>query len=262
MRKADAATIEYQVNQTAHGINGHVEVIRPVKTVALVGHSPSTRMEAPFNDATAEIWTMNDAHHWIPRATRWFEIHHETVWRSEARRSPGYLDHLARFNGPIYMQTAWPEIPNSVAYPFRQMVERYGRVFSSSFSWLFALAVAEGFARIEVYGCDLSSELEYIRQREATAWWIGYCRGLGIDVYLPMGCPLLSGPLYGQGEDVFPGVTWDLVENRFAEIRKAQSDSAARLNNLGGHLEEAVYWRNLMEKARVGPIAKPAPVPA
>lgn len=242
-----AETTEYQ--PAAQARDGRR---RETKTVAMVGHSPSTRDQAPFADPTAEIWTMNDAHVWIPRADRWFELHSESVFRSLSRRTAGYVDFLRQFRGPVYMQDAFMDMPTSVRYPLEYMVQKYGRVFSSSFSWMLAMAIEEQYTRIEIYGCDLASNTEYAEQRESTGYWIGLARGLGIEVFLPEACPLLKGPLYGRNERLGP-VTHDFVANHFNELRKAQADAAARVNILSGRIEEHIMWQNIMESAGYQP---------
>ena len=223
-----------------------------VKTVALVGHAPSTRDMAPFKDGGVEVWTMNDAFAWIPRATRWFEIHERSVYDNPARRTAGYIEHLANFHGPVYMQYPDPRIPNAVPFDMAAMQAKYGTVFGSSFAWMIALAIEEGFKRIELYGCDLASATEYEEQRESTTYWIGMARGLGIDFYLPLGCPLLTRPSYGLPVSGVL-VSREVLDNRFAQMRKQQGDMAAQMNAMAGRIDEFSFWRSVME----GKIAQP-----
>ncbi len=217
------------------------------KTVAIVGHAPSTRMLAPYDQGDVEIWTMNDSHGWgIPRVNRWFEIHHPDVYTNPGRRASGYMDTLARFRGPVYMQYPDERIPNAKPLPLKAMEERYGTVFGSSFAWMFCLAVEESFERIELYGCDLADNTEYASQRESAGYWIGLARGRGIDVYLPPGCPILTRPSYGLVRQIGP-LTNDMVSNRLAEISKAMMDTNERAMLLRGMREEAAWWRSVIE---------------
>ena len=218
----------------------------PVKKVALVGHSPSTREEAPFDDPSYEIWTMNDAHAFLKgrRATRWFEIHIEAVWREPTRRTAGFIDHLRTFSGPIYMQQHYDEFPTSVAYPYEHMFNKYGRgKFGSSFAYLIALALEEGFTEIQMYGCDLASETEYKKQRESTAYWIGRCEGAGVKFVLPQATPILCAQPYGQGVVLVPGVTEELINNRINALRGTAQQHMTTAVKTEGHIEEAIYWR-------------------
>jgi len=233
--------------------NGHIvyadlapETPAHVKRVALVGHSPSTRDMAPFDDPSVEIWTMNDAHGFLNgrRADRWFEIHIEELWRDPHRRVKGYIEHLQTFGGTIYMDRHYDDIPNSVAYPFEHLFSKYGRgKFGSSFAYLIALAVEEGFTEIQMYGCDLASEDEYKKQRESTAYWIGYCEGHGIKFVLPHATPILAAQPYGRGRVVVPGLTEESINTRIAQLRGAAQQAMTAAVKSEGKIEEAIFWR-------------------
>jgi len=209
--------------------------------VAVLGHSPSTRDMAPFNDPSYEIWTLNDAHGFLKgrRVTRWFEIHTRNVYRNADRRSPGYVEFLQTFPGPVYMLDYDETIPNCVAYPKAYMEARYGRltneqnqlkvepVFTSGFSYMLAIALEEGFKRIEFYGADLMGEEEYIRQREGFAFLYGIALGRGVQAILPDACPILRAPLYGQNPVEPSGLTEDFLSNAIAKHRQEQGKAAA-----------------------------------
>lgn len=216
------------------------------KRVALIGHSPSSRLDADFSDPELAIWTMNDAHGFLGdrRVDAWFEIHIESLWRDPARRLGGYIEKLKAFNGPVYMDQHYKDIPNSVAYPLDEYFKKYGRgVFGSSFAYLIAHAVELGFTEIQMYGCDLASEDEYKKQRESTAFWIGYCRGRGITFKLPDQTPILCAQPYGRGRMVIPGLTEETINTRIQALRADHSKFAAGAMKAEGHIEEAVYWR-------------------
>lgn len=230
-----------------------------VKTVALVGHAPSTRMLAPYSDGGVEIWTMNDAFAWIPRADVWFEIHDRSVYDNPARRTAGYLEHLAKFHGPVLMQYPDERIPTARRFNMAALEARYGTVFGSSFTWMIAEAIEQGFKRIELYGCDLASQTEYMEQRESTAYWIGLARGLGIDFYLPPGCPLLIQPSYALPNDQ-AWISREFFDNRFAAMRKEQGEIAARMNALSGRIDEAAFWRSLLEGKLAAPGVQLPPI--
>jgi hypothetical protein len=62
---------------------------------------------------------------------------------------------------------------------------------------MFALALLEGYRRIEIYGFEMSDELEYEKQRPCGEFWIGMAMGMGVEIYTPDNCQLLNGELYG-----------------------------------------------------------------
>ena len=90
------------------------------------------------------------------------------------------------------------------------------------------------------------------------AWWIGYAEGRGMEVYLPPACPLLKAHDYGRNQGTGP-VSREQVQQRFAQIGKAQSDAAAQLNKLAGHREELIWWSNYLEQAGHAPPGAPKP---
>ena len=231
-----------------------------VTDVWMIGHSPSTRDEAPYGDPSAEFWTLNDAHAFLrgpdgqyKHIDRWFEIHSESVWRNPDRRSPGYVEFLASFGGPVYMREPHPDIPTSVAYPMAAMAAAFGvrredgtwdPYLTSGFSYMTALALHEGFTRIHFVGADLMGEQEYIEQRDGFTYLVGVAQGRGVTVTLPKACPIMRGKLYGQNEQIGnTSVTDDEIANRLAEHRNRQAQLAAKLNHTSGALEEAMHWR-------------------
>ena len=70
---------------------------------------------------------------------------------------------------------------------------------SSSIAYELALAIAEGFEEIHLYGVDLTTEAEYAWQKPGVEFLLGYADGYGTKVVLPGNCPLLKGALYGRG---------------------------------------------------------------
>ena len=195
------------------------------KTVALVGLASSSCSLAPFDDPECEIWGLNEAHafSWMKRATRWFQIHCTKSWkRPVAKRDVrGHYEWLKKnpWNIPIYMQYWNDEIPNVVAYPLHEIVEilldkfRRGdkrvKYFTSTFAYMMGVALLEGrrriegekpFERIEIYGFEMSDDIEYVQQKSCAEFWIGLAMGLGIEIYAPENCQILWSALYGGHE--------------------------------------------------------------
>lgn len=236
------------------GSSLYVPLRRPeVTTVVLCGHAPTSRELAEWNRPDTEYWTMNDSHAWMVgryRIDRWFEVHSPKVYRNPVRRSAGYVDHLRQFPGVVYMQEVDPEIPTSVRYPLEAVagltkwanLERQRGPFGSSFGWMIALGILEGFKRIEMYGCDLSTSEEYKSQRPATYYWIGRCEGAGIEFVLPSATPLLDEPFYGRDITVAPGLSKDEAMNRVSALRNQHGINSRNAVKLEGQLEEAAWW--------------------
>ena len=192
------------------------ELRKGKKTVALVGMAPSTCNFAPWADESVEIWGCNEAHAWawFKRANRWFQIHDSYKQKIAKRGVRGHYDWLKAnvWGIPIYMQQAFKDIPNSVPYPLNDVWDKYLshirrgedkiKYFNSSFDYMIAVALLEGFERIEVYGFDMMGDNEYEKQLPSASFWLGVA-SQHAELYLPAECMMLKSDLYGgrdQGE--------------------------------------------------------------
>ena len=96
---------------------------------------------------------------------------------------------------PIYLREAYPEIPTSRKFP-REEIQTYfggpqkgspGRYFTFTGAWLTALAIMEGFNRIEFWGFRLVDKPVrphecYKFERPCFFYWVQKARDLGIEV--------------------------------------------------------------------------------
>ena len=202
-----------------------VEVEQPQRTitrkrrkkVAIVGCADS-KNEAPFADDEFEIWGVNNLYPLIEAHKdryRWFEIHeitkednilmrrHDPIFRGQ--NVGEYVAQLGQWaneiNCPVYMQKVWPEVPTSMVYPLKAMIEKYGNYFTNSISYMLALAIHEGFEEIHVYGVDMAVDTEYHHQRPSCEYFLGLAQGMGIKTYIPDTADLLKVRfLYGFDE--------------------------------------------------------------
>lgn len=191
------------------------------KTVAMVGMATATCALAPYNDEDVEIWALNEMHAfpWLKRATRWFQIHHSTLWKRDIakRNVHGHREWLQDnpLDIPIYMQYYQEEVPKSIEYPLREVCDKFFKnirrgdakikYFTSTFAYMMGIALLDGFERIELYGFEMSSSDEFVEQKGCAEFWIGLAMGLGIEIYLPPHCILMWSNLYGGDEQ---GVGW------------------------------------------------------
>ena len=197
------------------------ELRKGKKTVAIVGMAPTSCSLAPFEEEDVELWMLNEAHAfvWATRATRWFQIHESKSWkRYIAKRDVrGHADWLRTnpLDIPIYLQYYKEEIPKSVGYPLHEVVEkvfplfRRGKdevkYFTSTFAYMMGIAILEDFERIEVYGFEMSDDIEYVKQKACAEFWIGFAMGRGIEVYTPPHNQIMFSELYGGDEQ---GAGW------------------------------------------------------
>jgi len=165
------------------------------KKVAILGYV-THYTKAPFGDPEFEIWGINDMFRLegVQRWDRWFQIHHPTHYGV----GPGRLnieESLGVFAGwecPVYLWQAHPGVKNSLSFPFRELIEKYGDYFNNTISWLIAFAIHEGFEEIHLYGVDMASDSEYGHQKPSCEYFLGLARGMGIKVYVPPESDLLK----------------------------------------------------------------------
>lgn len=240
-----------------------VAVMPPKRTkVALVGFA-STYKHAPYDDPSWEIWGINELWKYLGRWDRWFELHKRDVFAKEGNREQAA--HVAWLQSqnesrPIYMLERFDDIPGSVPYPLKAMSERFfpGQerpYFTSSISYMLALAIAEGFTEIALYGIDLAADVEYMHQRPSAEYLIGVARGMGITVTIAPGSALLkSDGVYGYDQqlnqkDVPLTLAW--YRERVRVVTENRAKTLDLLHHHDGLLEEAAYHCQLAEqKAR------------
>ena len=99
-------------------------------------------------------------------------------------------------------------MPKVIPYPRREVNEYLLRrfnseadYFTSSISYMIALAMYEKFKEIRIYGVDFSLTAELAFERPGCEYLIGLARGSGIRIALSQDSPLLYTPYtYGYDE--------------------------------------------------------------
>ena len=193
-----------------------------MKTVRIYGMAPNLRQTPiPPKDGT-EVWLSN----WhkgylqrLPRAltewTRYFNMHSK---RHQLKKYPAghkwYQDHAHK--GRIVLRDPDPDITPSEVFPGPELQAHFStdngkpqRYFTCSACWFIALAIYEGFERIELWGFEVrATKPAYSYERPCIAYWIREAEARGITVWTPpemirptpeeTGDPnTYTGPLYG-----------------------------------------------------------------
>ena len=219
--------------------------------ICLMGSAPSSVALAPFDDPTWKIWTCSPAARpFAKRVDAWFEIH---KWEPhQSWFSPEYVSFMANLPVPVYMLEPVQAIPGSVAYPKEEVMRYFGPeaifFYTSSLSWMFALAIIEiersgQPGEISLFGVDMSASEEiYSGQRAGCQYFAGQALKRGIKVWVPGESDLLRPtPLYGFCEQ-------DQMHQKLL-ARKAELE--ARLNavniNLTNLTGERTYLMGALE---------------
>lgn len=178
-----------------------------MKTVQLLGKG-ETVGTPPVLLPGAERWGLNDLIYTrfagdFDDWTRWFDLHE--LARIQARRPETYAWYQ-RQSKPIYLLERDPLMPSSVAYPSAEIQQAFGtidrpeRCFRSALDWMLALAIWEGFRRIDLCWFPLKPGwgFETPAQRESARMWIRRAIDRGIDVVIHGDSTLHEEyPLYG-----------------------------------------------------------------
>lgn len=163
------------------------------------------RRAAPL--VASEIWGLNQLYQEMTEVpwTRWFEIHDLDFLKGW---NPEYVEWLRGLTIPVYMQKHHEEIPSSIAFPRDEvnhdLGERFGfsfDYFTSSFSYMVALALYEGFNAIGLYGVSFILDGEATYERPGLEYLVGIAQGAGVDVTIGPASQLLRiNYVYGYKE--------------------------------------------------------------
>ncbi len=214
------------------------------KKVAIVGFAMSSAMAAPFDDPEYECWGMNQLYRHIPRADRWFEIHHN--WNEHVVDGTDHEGWLKAFPGPIYNCVHLPAIPNSIAFPRAECAEIGADYFTSSIAFMIALAIRDGFTTIDLYGIDLVVGCEWDYQKPCAEFWMGLAHGKGIEVGTHANSALLKHS-YCYGFDAEPKslVLLSELQKRLAWLRNERQKRVIEIANLDGAMQDSEMWLEL-----------------
>ena len=98
-------------------------------------------------------------------------------------RIPNFFEEVKRLNVPLYSIKEYPEIPGSIRYPIEHIKGLFPyHPFSGTFDYAVAMAIAEEYERIDIYGVQLDSTDEYAHQLCSANYWLGLALGTGITV--------------------------------------------------------------------------------
>lgn len=176
---------------------------RAVRKVGIFGsHAPSLA-DAPWFDGSWELWGHATARAWYARPLdRYYDLHPKSCWTRGGKKGHLYPQWLSKQTTPIYMQQRYSEVPASIEFPKRRILQEFGSprpYFTNHTAWMIAHALTEGVSHIGLWGINYKLESEYLMQRASAEYWIGRAVERGVQIILPEQCSLLREPnlLYG-----------------------------------------------------------------
>jgi hypothetical protein len=166
------------------------------RIVAVCGTAGNSRQEIMTAPANWEMWALSKSHEWMPRVDVIFEMHDRPYYPHVY--TPDHVKWLAEQTRPIYCHSHYDDIPASIRFPREAVLEgKFSPYYSSSISYMLALAVHQRVDEIRLLGVNMATDSEYAYQRGSCEYWIGIAQALGIPVYLPGVCPLTKELTYG-----------------------------------------------------------------
>lgn len=188
-----------------------------MRRVCLAGFSEVNRWIANQQPPDVEVWGMNEAHSFLQRYDRWYQIHPRN-WQEDRKRRAGivslpapdtfgrgeqHVEFLRTVRVPLYMRPSEvsAEFPSARPYPYEAVREAFGaggRLYlTSSASFMLAHALLEDIDEIRLAGIELSVGTEYFQQRPCMEYYLGIARQKGVKVVLPpVGCSIFQGEVY------------------------------------------------------------------
>lgn len=165
-----------------------------MRKLAIVGYAHPSKDRSPFDNLDYDIWGMNYLYYRIPRATMWFEMHEEDYEKFPVH----YHEWLRNQEIPIMMTRKYQEIKSSMRYPIEAITKEYGTFFNCTVDYMLAFAIWLQYTHIELYGIHCLEQYEF--EKRGINYWLGICRGKGIDFFLPDEADILKPIFYGYKE--------------------------------------------------------------
>lgn len=127
--------------------------------------------------------------------------------------------------------------------------------FSSSIAYMLALAISQKPECIKLFGIHMNSKMEYAHQRSGCEYYLGYCRAVGIDFWLPDSSPILKSFLYGRLEQ--SPMTIEKVEEKIRQLKAEEIKLETSLVQVRAKIKENEEWLDLLNG-----VSSPMPIPA
>lgn len=214
-----------------------------MKQVALVGFSKNSNQAAHALPDGMELWTLNHGHlHGYPKVDRLYDMHPWGLINDphfyQKEYQQGHKEFLTSpHDYPVVMQEKYPEVVSGVMYPIKdalKLAEVASLNFTSSFCYMFAAAMLEGYTRIWVLGFDMAWGTEYTYQREDALRWIAFAIGMGIEVYIPPESALYPRKRFLYGYERMPMVTREAIEVKTRAYERAREAALVELHKAQG----------------------------
>lgn len=242
----------------------------PLK-VALVGTTPSSRMLAPFNDPSWEIWACSpdNAAGALPRVTRWFEIHGDIgfpggePWEEPYFRWLNQQIEIGAFAHLYVNESRLDLFPRAEPLPKDELVRTFGPCFfTSTPAWMVAMAIRAGVKELGLFGLDMASREEYRQQRPGFHRMLEIAEASEIAITAPIESDVLQpAPLYGYSLSTPIGRKLEVrrreLMGRLAHLDRVINEATIDRAHINGALDDLDYMQSIWTGERPAEISNP-----
>ncbi len=145
--------------------------------IALVGGSAGRDLVSRHKNSDWNIWCIARIYNYVLTADYVFEMHEPVKWAPPTYRASN--------QNKLVLLQPHQDFPKAFILPKDVLIETYGVVFTSSFSWLLAYAIYRQATEIALYGINMSHTSEQGDQRDGLFYMIGIARASGIRITTP-----------------------------------------------------------------------------
>ena len=251
-----------------------------MKTLRLLGLGNSVHEAKPNPEPGIDVWGLQ--YTWKSHKIHRAFVMDDREWIVAKNNNLGknIQAEINSYDWPIYTAKLWGDLNNNVLFPLQTVIDAFpnlkhralkktdrgeeieeiqGKYFLNTFCYMMALAIVEGYERIEIYGMDMADatnrkieaekaleqiaktgDAEQIRQmqellkilitwedeRTCVAYWVGVAIGRGIEVALARSSRVTK-PLH-EGEPVLYGYE---TSDSLNEVRKTMLHDTAVLES-------------------------------
>ena len=216
-----------------------------MKPVAIVGTNILTRSLIDWT-LDADYWVFNEvaALDWPQRMDGSFQMHIPPLWRTKQNVNyEKYYEWLQQPHGkPVWMQDVYPDVPDSVRYPKDEITKKFIadrlvdengnpiEVFTSTAAYALALALYQGRKTIYLFGIEMASDTEFVRQKPGFTFWCGLAAGLGVKIVKRSQSLLFQEKTYGYAGEVT--ISKEELEESIARMKLVEPASLEKLKRL------------------------------
>jgi len=174
--------------------------------IVVLGSHVATRDKAPFADKEWEIWACSThnapPHAFLPRITRWYEVHEPVEHPTRPGDYQAWLDRLHATHPDRMWMMDRLRFPKANAYPIDAVIDEFGPYFinTSSIAYIMAHAImtmsilgkVDAENTLAIFGCMQASASEYTYQLPGIQYFATVAWERGITVAVPEESCLLT----------------------------------------------------------------------